>query len=332
MQVNAKDVLNGINGGTTLRTQLMTLSVDLIYTIVKGGTNKDGSGSKKYGSCKDNKYGKCKAHFPQPTFKCTEVDPEIGPLNIKKHEEWIYFITPALTYILHCNTDITCMWSGTALKAVIMYISDYITKTSLKTHVMFEAVRNVFDKHCEILASSLSETEKARKIINKIVNALSTKTEMGGPMVCMYLLGNPDHYTNHTFIPFFWHGFVLEVQKSWGELDPSICTEKITLVRSKKHIVGLSPVYDYLYRPSDLKNMKLYEWVLQCQHHKYSTKRKSNTNTADANEQHDIDYSDDHTENTDSDNISFDDSGDYSSDETCVGIKDESDTYRDCCR
>ena len=28
------------------------------------GTNKDGSGSKKYGSCKDNKYGKCKARFP----------------------------------------------------------------------------------------------------------------------------------------------------------------------------------------------------------------------------------------------------------------------------
>ena len=277
------------------------------------GTNKDGSGSKKYGSCKDNKYGKCKARFPRPTFKCTEVDPETGSLNIKKHEEWINFVTPALTYILRCNTDVTCMWSGTALKAVIMYISDYITKTSLKTHVMFEAVRNVFDKHCDILASSLSEKEKARKIMNKIVNALSTKTEMGGPMVCMYLLGNPDHYTNHSFIPFFWHSFVLEAQKSWGELDPSTCTEKVTLVRSKKHIVGLSPVYDYIYRPSELKNMNLYEWALQCQRHKYS-KRKSNTNTIDANEQHDIDYSDD---DTDSDNISSDVSSDHhSSDET----------------
>jgi hypothetical protein len=66
-----------------------------------------------------------------------------------------------LTYVLRCNTDVTCMWSGTALKAVIMYVSDYITKTSLKTHVMFEAVQcNVFDKNCDILASSLSEKEK----------------------------------------------------------------------------------------------------------------------------------------------------------------------------
>jgi len=80
------------------------------------------------------------------------------------------------------------MWSGTALKAVIMYISDYITKTSLRTHVMFEAVRNVFDKHCDIPASSLSEKEKAQKIMNKIVNALSTKTEMGGVMFARSLI------------------------------------------------------------------------------------------------------------------------------------------------
>ena len=101
------------------------------------GINKDGSASKKYASCKDNRYGKCKACFPRATFSCTEVDPESGSINIKKLEPWINFITPLVTYIMRCNTDVTCMWSGTALKAVIMYVSDYITKTGLKTHVMF---------------------------------------------------------------------------------------------------------------------------------------------------------------------------------------------------
>jgi hypothetical protein len=90
------------------------------------GTNKDGSVSKKYASCKDNKYGKCKARFPCQIFKFTEVDPETGALNIKKNEPWINFFTPVLTYILCCNTDVTCLWSGTALKAVIVYVSDYI--------------------------------------------------------------------------------------------------------------------------------------------------------------------------------------------------------------
>jgi hypothetical protein len=149
---------------------------------------------------------------------------------------------------------------------------------------MFETVRNVFDKHCDILTSSLSEKEKARKLMNKIVNALSTKTEMGGPMVCMYLLGNPDHYTNHTYIPFFWYTFVLEAQKPWEKLNTSTCTEKVALVRTKSRIVGLSPVYDYIYRPSELKHLNLYEWTLRCQHQKYNKRTKKEKCKQDCSE------------------------------------------------
>ena len=296
------------------------------------GSNKDGSASIKYASCNDNKYGKCKARFPRPIFKCTEVHPKTGSLNIKKLEEWINFVTPAITYILHCNTDVTCMWSGTALKAVIMYVSDYITKTGLKTHVMFEAVRNVFDKHCDILGSSISEKEKARKLMNKIVNTLSTKAEMGGPMVCMYLLDNPDHYTNHTYIPFFWYSFVLEVQKSWE--NSTNYTEKVTLVRSQKQIVGLSPVYDYIFRPSEFKHMNLYEWILQYQRPTYN--KKANKRTYDDNTNdfeppiQDFDHFDPiyNDNNSSKNNASLNDnSEDNDSEETYVEDDDSEETY-----
>ena len=171
------------------------------------------------------------------------------------------FITPVTTYIMRCNTDVTCLWSGTALKAVIMYVSDYITKTGLKTHVMFDAIKSVFDKHIDIIASSVSEKEKARKLVNKIVNMLSTKAEMGSPMVCMYLLGNPDHYTNHSFVPFYWYSFIAEAQKAWVDdnHESNKNSEKITLVKTKNCIVGISPVHNYIYRPVELEKMSLYE-------------------------------------------------------------------------
>ncbi|KIL60197.1 hypothetical protein M378DRAFT_57973, partial [Amanita muscaria Koide BX008] len=116
------------------------------------GTNKDGSRSKKmmYVGCRANKYGTCKARFPRPTFKVTQIDPETGSLNLKKGEPWMNSITSYLTYIFRCNTDVTSMWSGTALKAVIVYVSDYITKTGLKTHVVFDAIRSIFDKNRDI--------------------------------------------------------------------------------------------------------------------------------------------------------------------------------------
>jgi hypothetical protein len=60
------------------------------------GTNKDGSQQiKDMHHVIDNTYGKCKARFPRPIFKCTEVDPESGSLNMKKLEQWMNFITPA---------------------------------------------------------------------------------------------------------------------------------------------------------------------------------------------------------------------------------------------
>ena len=234
------------------------------------GTNNNGTHSKKatFKGCRDNKFRSCKARFPRPTFDSTEIDPESGAINIKKKEPWINNVSPALTYLLRCNTDVTCMWSGTALKAVTIYISDYITKSGLKTHVVFEVIKSIFSKNSEILNKDISDVEKARQLLCKIANLLATKTEMGGPMICMYLLGHPDHYTSHTFVPFYWKTFVHEVLLSWKSTDPSVIEPNIRLYMQNREIVGLSPIDDYKFRPADLVQFNLYEWVKQCSRHR----------------------------------------------------------------
>ncbi|KAK0491919.1 hypothetical protein EDD18DRAFT_1026025, partial [Armillaria luteobubalina] len=110
--------------------------------------NKDGSTNKNktYMGCKENKYNKCKARFPRLMFTETQVDPESGAVRLKKGEPWINMFTAALTYVMRCNTDITNLSSGTVIKAVILYVSNYITKTPLKTHMIFEVIRDMFDK------------------------------------------------------------------------------------------------------------------------------------------------------------------------------------------
>src|SRR6266700_3149648 len=54
-----------------------------------------------------NKYGNCKARFPRKIFTQTEVDPKTGALNVKKGESWINTLTPLVTYLLRCNSDVT---------------------------------------------------------------------------------------------------------------------------------------------------------------------------------------------------------------------------------
>ncbi|KDR76761.1 hypothetical protein GALMADRAFT_51106, partial [Galerina marginata CBS 339.88] len=109
--------------------------------------------------------------------------------------------------------------------------------------------------------------------MTKVVNLLSAKAEMGAPMICMYLLGNPDHYTNYSFVPFYWQSF-------------------------KGKILGLSPVYDYIYRSSSLENLSLYDWVQRYERKK--VKKAKVVNTAD-----NIDISPVENEAADKSNMSF---------------------------
>ena len=107
--------------------------------------------------------------------------------------------------------------SGSAIKFVIAYVADYITKIPLKTHVMFWLVQEVFSCNTELLGGNKSKHEKVRSLIIKNVNALTAVLEIRGPIALMYLLKNPDHYTSHKFRICYWKGYMYEVMKSWND-------------------------------------------------------------------------------------------------------------------
>ena len=210
----------------------------------------------------DNKWEKCKARFPREVHERSSVD-HLGTVILKKLEPWINTFTPLFTYLFRCNTDVTSLKSGTAVKAVIMYVSDYITKTTLKTHTIFDTIRSVFHKNSEVIGGTLPMREKAQHFMTKVVNLLSAKAEMGAPMISMYLLGHPDHYTGHKFIPFYWKSFVSETKGAFPNndtADPSP-KDRVALIKKRGKFVGLSPVQDYVHRAKELQHVSLYEWV-----------------------------------------------------------------------
>ena len=161
-----------------------------------------------------NRDGICKARFPRPLVPETTVNFDDGYINLKKLEPMLNTISPCITYLFRCNTDVTSLLSGTSIKAVISYVTDYIAKPTLKTYQIFATAYNVFDRNANLESGEKSRTDDARKLILKIVNALSSKMEIGSPMASMYLLKNPDHYTSHRFIPFFWKSFVNDITRS----------------------------------------------------------------------------------------------------------------------
>ncbi|TDL13768.1 hypothetical protein BD410DRAFT_678995, partial [Rickenella mellea] len=87
--------------------------------------------------------------------------------------------------------------------------------------------------------------------------------EIGAPMACAYLLGNSDHYTSHKFKTFFWRPFIREAMKPWETDLPDLFVnpdEKLVLSKLQEKYIGISPVFDYVYRPKIFENVTLYDW------------------------------------------------------------------------
>ena len=113
------------------------------------------------------------------------VDPATGALKMKKGEAWINYFSPLLTFLVRCNTDTTSFLSGTAIKATVAYITDYVTKPGLNTYSMFDTICQIFERNETLLTTKENIRNSARSLVTKMVNALTAKLEIGSPMASM---------------------------------------------------------------------------------------------------------------------------------------------------
>ncbi|KAJ7750494.1 hypothetical protein B0H14DRAFT_2280639, partial [Mycena olivaceomarginata] len=65
------------------------------------------------------------------------------------------------------------------------------------------------------IGQTKKNTENSRVLLMQMVTSLTSKLQIGSPMASLYLLNNPDHYTNYKFKVFWWKSFVAEVKKDW---------------------------------------------------------------------------------------------------------------------
>ena len=212
-----------------------------------------------------NDSGECKARMPQEIISKSTINHNIGTIELKKNEPWLNTFTPVITYLLRCNTDVTCLLSGDTVSAVISYVTDYVTKHSLKTYNILNAIHTILGKNTTYLGDSEKQKQCTKKIMTQVVNSLSAKLEIGAPMASQYLLNYPDHYTSHLFQPLYWKSYVnhilLELENEQMNDDDQYDDENIIVSKNRGDIIGLSKLDDYIYRPKKYSDICLYDWI-----------------------------------------------------------------------
>jgi hypothetical protein len=182
----------------------------------------------------------CRMRMDGSTRAVTDLDPETGAVCLRRLHPKICNYNDVCLYLFRCNMDIKFIGSGQAAKALMFYVTDYVTKSDLPLYEGLAALTYIlqdsrFDQSGIKVAS---DDESSWKDVTRVINAVMSRREVSHAQVMADLLGHGDRYTSGTFAILKWGAFdrllAYHLQEGTDDCDPSTDTDgmrRITLCR-----------------------------------------------------------------------------------------------------
>ncbi|KZT53695.1 hypothetical protein CALCODRAFT_528396, partial [Calocera cornea HHB12733] len=242
---------------------------------------------------------KCRMRMDGTTRKTSEIDPQTGAILLRRLHPRINEYNNVMMFLLQCNMDIQYLGSGEASRAALYYITDYITKSSLKVHAGMTALIYALQKNRDKFAQSpeLGPNVQSKSLVNKLLNSMMARQEVSHQQVMSYYVGGGDCYKSDKFAKLHWGFFSYHVAKweqsmsnnAQSDTDAASLSsdddaqsdsenmEENDLRWSVKPTLSLtveegsvsagSQLYDYIFRPaaSPFTEYCLYDFVRWCE-------------------------------------------------------------------
>ena len=154
----------------------------------------------------------------------TEFDPETAEICLRCLDGMVNNFNATVIEAIRCNMDIKFIGSGESAKGILYYITDYITKTDLKTHIAFSALKLAVEKLGEYDPTADEVTIRAKRMLQKCAYAMLSHQELSAQQVASWLIGGGDHYTSHNFRNLYWTAFEASVNNE--KPSPECYTER----------------------------------------------------------------------------------------------------------
>ncbi|RPD54713.1 hypothetical protein L226DRAFT_431125, partial [Lentinus tigrinus ALCF2SS1-7] len=164
----------------------------------------------------DRSDANCRMRIDGSTRPVTVLDPDTLSIQLRRLHPRIANYNDLIIFLLQANTDIKHIGSGEAAKALIYYITDYITKSSIPAHLglaaLMYAITTTSSKYARIPQWTPAQDTGALTIL---VNSMLARTEISHAQVMSYLVGGGDHYTSHRYRLLHYTTFDRTVRRHW---------------------------------------------------------------------------------------------------------------------
>lgn len=164
----------------------------------------------------------CRMRIDGATREQTTIDDETGSILLRRHHPRIANYNDLIIFLLCANMELKHIGSGEGSKALIYYITDYITKASLPAHVGLAALLYAINRmHEKFKHEPNWEETKHRGALTVLVNSMMGRQEIPHQQVMSYLVGGGDHYKSEMFRVLHYGSFERLVMRHWvsDELD-----------------------------------------------------------------------------------------------------------------
>ncbi|KAF5334229.1 hypothetical protein D9611_014313 [Ephemerocybe angulata] len=144
---------------------------------------------------------------PSASVLVSTIDPKTGEVTLRHEDGMCNNFNSTIIRCERCNMDVKPIISGEAAKAVMFYITDYITKTQLKSHVAYAALESAMRKLEKGDVNVDGDTDsnvRGKRLLQKCAYEMLSRQELSAPQVASFLMDYEDHFSSHSFRCLFW--------------------------------------------------------------------------------------------------------------------------------
>ncbi|KAJ7216237.1 hypothetical protein C8J57DRAFT_1096161 [Mycena rebaudengoi] len=178
----------------------------------------------------------CRFNLDESNFNpISQFDPETGEFTLQCMHGMVNRFNRTILTSIRCNMDIQFVSSGPAAKAVMHYITDYITKTSLQAHVAYAVLEMAVTRLSQYEPDGDDYEMRARRLLQRCAHALISQQELSGQQVASYLMDFEDHFTSHVYSNIYWTSLehFIDLERPSPKCYPSVA-KSVDDVRSSE--------------------------------------------------------------------------------------------------